>query len=45
MVSVRYIVSDVEAAVAFYRDNLEFTVDMHNAGKFAALIRTDLTLS
>ena len=44
MASVRYIVSDVEAAVVFYRDNLDFTVDMHNEGKFAALIREDLTL-
>lgn len=44
MASVRYIVTDIEAAVAFYRDNLDFKVDMHNEGKFAALIREDLTL-
>jgi catechol 2,3-dioxygenase-like lactoylglutathione lyase family enzyme len=44
MASVRYIVTDIEAAVAFYRDSLEFKVDMHNEGKFAALIREDLTL-
>lgn len=44
MASVRYIVSDVEASVVFYRDNLDFTVDMHNEGKFAALKREDLTL-
>ena len=44
MASVRYIVADVDAAVAFYRDNLDFTVDMHNPGKFAALLRDDLTL-
>src|SRR3954463_10475899 len=44
MASVRYIVSDVDAALVFYRDNLDFTVDMHTEGKFAALIREDLTL-
>jgi hypothetical protein len=40
--SVRYIVTDVNAAVAFYRDN--FKIDKHNPGKFAALLRDDLTL-
>lgn len=44
MASVRYIVADVDAALAFYRDDLEFTVDKHNPGKFAALLRDDLTL-
>lgn len=44
MASVRYIVADVDAALAFYRDNLEFAVDKHNPGKFAALERDDLTL-
>ena len=44
MASVRYIVTDVDAAVAFYRDNLDFAVDKHNPGKFAALLRDDLTL-
>ena len=44
MASARYIVTDIEAAVAFYRDNLDFKVNMHNEGKFAALIREDLTL-
>jgi catechol 2,3-dioxygenase-like lactoylglutathione lyase family enzyme len=44
MASVRYIVSDVEAALGFYRDNLDFRVDMHTPGKFAALVRDDLTL-
>jgi catechol 2,3-dioxygenase-like lactoylglutathione lyase family enzyme len=44
MASVRYIVTDVDAAVAFYRDNLDFRVDKHNPGKFAALLREDLTL-
>jgi len=44
MASVRYIVIDVDEAVAFYRDNLTFKLDKHNPGKFAALVRDDLTL-
>ena len=44
MASVRYIAPDVDAALAFYRDNLDFRVDKHNPGKFAALERDDLTL-
>src|ERR1043165_7359366 len=44
MASIRYIVTDIDASVAFYRDKLEFSVDMHNPSKFAALIRDDLTL-
>ena len=44
MASVRYIVDDVDRSLAFYRDELEFEVDMHNPGKFAALKRGDLTL-
>jgi catechol 2,3-dioxygenase-like lactoylglutathione lyase family enzyme len=44
MASVRYIVTDVDRAVSFYRDNLDFRVDKHNPNKFAALIREDLTL-
>src|SRR3982750_4120661 len=44
MASVRYIVADVDQAVAFYRDNLDFKIEMHNPGKFAALLRDDLTL-
>ena len=44
MASIRYIVNDVDAAVAFYRGNLDFKVDKHNPGKFAALLRDDLTL-
>ena len=43
MASIRYIVT-VDSSVVFYRDQLEFKVDMHNPGKFAALIRDDLTL-
>jgi catechol 2,3-dioxygenase-like lactoylglutathione lyase family enzyme len=44
MASVRYIVTDVDAAAAFYRDHLDFSVGKHNPGKFAALTREDLTL-
>jgi catechol 2,3-dioxygenase-like lactoylglutathione lyase family enzyme len=44
MASIRYIVTDIDRSVEFYRDRLEFAVDMHNPGKFAALIRDDLTL-
>jgi catechol 2,3-dioxygenase-like lactoylglutathione lyase family enzyme len=44
MASVRYIVSDVDSSLEFYRDRLEFKVEMHTSGKFAALIRNDLTL-
>src|SRR5256885_15122268 len=44
MTSIRYIVTDIDRSVEFYRDRLEFSVDMHNPSKFAALIRDDLTL-
>src|SRR4051812_8408635 len=44
MASVRYIVTDVDEAAEFYRANLDFEVDKHNPGKFAALLRDDLTL-
>jgi catechol 2,3-dioxygenase-like lactoylglutathione lyase family enzyme len=43
-VSVRYIVDDVEAAIAFYRDQLGFDVVMHPAPAFAMLARGDLRL-
>src|SRR3990167_11511402 len=36
-VSVRYIVTDVDAAVAFYRDLLGFKVDMQAGPGFAML--------
>ena len=42
--SVRYIVHDVEAAVAFYRDLLGFEVEMHPGPGFAALARGPLRL-
>ena len=44
MASVRYITTDVDRTMAFYRDRLGFKVDMHNPGKFAALEHDDLTL-
>jgi len=43
-VSVRYIVSDVDAAIAFYRDNLGFTEVMRPAPAFAMMSRGDLRL-
>jgi catechol 2,3-dioxygenase-like lactoylglutathione lyase family enzyme len=43
-VSVRYIVRDVDAAIAFYRDRLGFTLDMHPAPPFAMMSRGDLRL-
>lgn len=42
--SVRYIVSDVDEALEFYRDRLGFEVVMHPAPGFAALSRGDLQL-
>jgi catechol 2,3-dioxygenase-like lactoylglutathione lyase family enzyme len=43
-VSVRYIVDDVDAAIAFYTDLLDFKVVMHPAPTFAMLSRGDLRL-
>ena len=42
-VRVRYIVDDVDAAIAFYRD-LGFAVDMHPAPGFAAISLGELQL-
>ena len=44
-VSVRYIVDDVDAAIAFYCDHLGFTEVMHPAPAFAMLSRGDLRLT
>ena len=43
-VSVRYIVHDVDAAIAFYCQRLGFHEDMHPAPTFAMLSRGDLRL-
>jgi catechol 2,3-dioxygenase-like lactoylglutathione lyase family enzyme len=43
-VSVRYIVDDVDAAIAFYGERLAFELDMHPAPTFAILHRGDLRL-
>ncbi|MGH2390061.1 MAG: VOC family protein [Chloroflexota bacterium] len=43
-VSVRYIVNDVDAAIAFYCRHLDFHEMMHPAPVFAILLRSDLRL-
>jgi catechol 2,3-dioxygenase-like lactoylglutathione lyase family enzyme len=43
-VKIRYIVTDVDAAIAFYTDMLGFHVDMHPAPGFAMLSRGNLQL-
>jgi catechol 2,3-dioxygenase-like lactoylglutathione lyase family enzyme len=44
-VSVRYIVDDVDAAIAFYTERLGFREEMHPAPTFAMLSRGDLRLA
>jgi catechol 2,3-dioxygenase-like lactoylglutathione lyase family enzyme len=43
-VSVRYIVDDVDAAIAFYTQQLGFHEELHPAPTFAMLSRGDLRL-
>ena len=43
-VNVRYIVDDVEKAMTFYKDNLDFKVEMHPAPGFALLSKGNLRL-
>ena len=43
-VSVRYIVDDVDASIAFYGEHFGFEVVMHPAPPFAMLARGDLRL-
>jgi len=43
-VQVRYIVNDVDAAIAFYTTHLGFQLDMHPAPAFAMLSRGELRL-
>ncbi len=42
--TVRYFVTDLEAAVAFYRDALDFELELWPAPTFAMLYRGDLRL-
>ncbi|HET7586329.1 MAG TPA: VOC family protein [Gemmatimonadaceae bacterium] len=44
-VTVRYIVADLDAALAFYTEHLGFTVVMHPAPTFAMLARDSLRLA
>jgi catechol 2,3-dioxygenase-like lactoylglutathione lyase family enzyme len=43
-VTIRYIVADVDAAIAFYTEMLGFEVDLHPAPGFARLRRGDLQM-
>jgi predicted enzyme related to lactoylglutathione lyase len=43
-VSFRYIVNDVDKAISFYKEFLDFEVNMHPAPGFAALTRDNLRL-
>jgi hypothetical protein len=43
MASVRYIVSDMDSRVEFYRSRLGFFVEKHNPEKFAELKLEDLS--
>ena len=43
-VSVRYIVSDVDRSIAFYRDVLGFTLEQQMGEAFARMSRGDLVL-
>ena len=43
-VAVRYIVNDVDQALAFYRDRLGFELEFHPAPGFASLSRGELRL-
>jgi catechol 2,3-dioxygenase-like lactoylglutathione lyase family enzyme len=42
--SIRYIVTDVSEAIEFYRDHLDFKVEMDAAPGFAALSRDGMRL-
>jgi catechol 2,3-dioxygenase-like lactoylglutathione lyase family enzyme len=43
-VSIRYIVHDVDAAIAFYTSHLGFTIALHPSPGFAMLLRGSLRL-
>jgi catechol 2,3-dioxygenase-like lactoylglutathione lyase family enzyme len=42
--SVRYLVSDVDRSIAFYRDVLGFELEQHMGAAFARMSRGDLVL-
>src|SRR6266508_1367099 len=44
VVSVRYMIDDVDAAVAFYTNHLGFTLEVDSAPAFAAVARGNLRL-
>ncbi len=44
IVSVRYIVTDVDAAIRFYTEMLDFRLEMHPAPAFAILSKGNLRL-
>jgi catechol 2,3-dioxygenase-like lactoylglutathione lyase family enzyme len=44
MAAIRYIVTDLKPAVAFYRDNLGFTVERQYGPAMAILVKGALTL-
>jgi catechol 2,3-dioxygenase-like lactoylglutathione lyase family enzyme len=44
MALVRYLVDDMDAAVAFYTDNLGFTLEQRMGPAFAIVSRDDLSL-
>ena len=43
-VSVRYMIDDVEAALAFYTKHLDFRVEINASPAFASLVRGNLRL-
>lgn len=43
-VNIRYIVEDVDAAIAFYTGMLDFKMELHPASEFAVLTRGNLRL-
>src|SRR6185369_9108094 len=44
VVSVRYMVDDVGAAIAFYTNHLGFSLDVDSSPAFASVVRGDLRL-
>lgn len=44
MATIRYIVNDVDRAIAFYTNNLGFELDRQDGPAFAIVSRRDLTL-